>query len=393
MSTCRVLTLNAGSSSLKAAVYAIDTTEVLLAAARVERIGMPEGRLCVTDAVGNVVAEQHLQTVDHVAALRAVLESLQNDGTLRAVDAVAHRVVHGGRYTTPEIITSDVIEELRRFAAVDPDHCPQTLAAIDSITHSYPGTPQIACFDTTFHHSMPSIAQRYPLPARFHEAGVKRYGFHGLSCEFVMSAIGHIDPTGASGRIVIAHLGSGASLTAVNRGESVDTTMGFSPAGGLMMGTRTGDLDPGVLMYLLRQPDAVAPDLDRIVNRDAGLLGVSGTSSDMRDLLAREATDPQAATAIALFCYLAKKSLGGLVVSLEGLDTLVFTGGIGEHSAPIRERIARGLEWMGLSIDPERNASASDTISTDASTIVVRVIKTNEDLMLARHAVHLLRSS
>jgi acetate kinase len=274
---------------------------------------------------------------------------------------------------------------------VDPDHQPQALAAIDVVDERYPGVLQIAAFDTAFHQSIPATARMLPLPPRFEEAGVRRYGFHGLSCEFIVDALGEIDPNAVAGRVVIAHLGSGASLTAVRGGRSVETTMGFSPAGGLMMGTRTGDLDPGVLLYALREAHLPLEALDRLVNRESGLLGVSGTTADMRDLLALEASDPRAAAAIALFCYTAKKALGALVAVLGGLDTLVFTGGIGEHAAPIRERITGGLEAFGLALDPDRNAEGAPVVSAPTSAAVIRVMPTDENLMLARHARRILR--
>lgn len=390
MTPLRALTLNAGSSSLKAAVYAIDTAEVLLAAAQVDRIGLADSRIRITNATGSLVSERGLGASDHAIALQSVLGWLDDDPGLNHVDVVAHRVVHGGDFTQPQRIAPDVLTALRRLQNVDPDHLPQTLSAIETIARAYPNVPQVACFDTAFHRSMPPVAQMYPLPSRFHDAGVRRYGFHGLSCEYIVTALRAIDPAAADGRVIIAHLGNGASMTAVHHGASIDTTMGFSPAGGLMMGTRPGDLDPGVLLYALREEHQSAADLNRLVNRGSGLLGVSGTSPDMHDLLTREATDPRAAAAIALFCYLAKKSLGALMAALGGLDTLVFTAGIGEHSGPIRERITRGLDSWGLSIDLSRNAASVPVISTDAGQVVVRVMKTDEDVILARHARRLL---
>src|SRR6185295_12931968 len=236
-----------------------------------------------------------------------------------------------------------------------------------------------------FHRSMSRVAQMYPLPPALAEAGVIRYGFHGLSCEFIVQALQAIDARAARGRIIIAHLGNGASLTAVHEGLSVDTTMGFTPAGGIMMGTRSGDLDPGVLVHLVDAQGASPAALNRLVNHEAGLLGVSGLSGDMRDLLGKESSDPHAADAITLFCYLARKSVGALAAVLGGLDTLIFTAGIGEHAAPVRERICQGLEFLGLELDAERNARHAPIISRDGSRVVVRVMQTDEDLMIARH--------
>lgn len=388
----RALTLNHGSSSLKAAVYAIDAAEVLLAAADVNRIGLENSRIRIANAAGSVLGERRLEVGDHASAVRSVLDWLDHDPELNSLDVVAHRIVHGGDFTDPQLITAEVVGALRRLRNVDPDHLPQALSAIETIAGAYPAVPQVACFDTAFHCSMPPVAQRYPLPSRFHDAGVRRYGFHGLSCEYIMTALRALDPTAAGGRVIVAHLGNGASLTAVHHGVSVDTTMGFSPAGGVMMGTRPGDLDPGALLYMLRDGRMSLDEINELVNRGAGLLGVSGSSPDMQDLLGRESRDPQAAVAVALFCYLAKKSLGALMAVLGGVDTLIFTAGIGEHSVSIRERITSGLESWGISIDPARNAAAFPLISTDDSRVAVRVMKTDEELILARHARRLLLS-
>jgi acetate kinase len=360
-----VLTINTGSSSVKVALYAAGDVETLVAAAAADRIDPRDG---------------------HGAALRSALASLTAGPGPRKPAIVAHRLVHGGEFTEPQRITPPVLAAVRRLVGVDPDHLPQAIAAVDTVARLFPDVPQIACFDTAFHGSMPPVARLYPLPSRFSETGVRRYGFHGLSCEYILFALRAIDASAAEGRLIVAHLGGGCSMTAVHHGRSIDTTMGFSPAGGLMMGTRPGDLDPGVLLYALRELRMSQEDLNRLINRESGLAGVSGTSSDMRDLLAREATDPRAASAVELFCYLARKSVGALAAALGCLDTLVFTGGIGEHSAAIRERVAGGLEGLGVAIDPARNASGAAVISSDASRVTVRVMATNEDLILARHA-------
>jgi acetate kinase len=363
----RVLTINAGSSSVKLAIFAVDEDETRLASAAGERVA------------------------DHAAALRTALARLQTDLHAAPLDAIVHRIVHGGpRYHDPLRITDGVRHDLRTLAGIDPDHMPQALAAIDAIGERYPAVPQVACFDTAFHHALPRVAQMYALPRRFWDAGVRRYGFHGLSCEYILRTLTQIDSRAAAGRVIIAHLGNGASLTAVQNGRSVETTMGFSPAGGVVMGTRCGDLDPGVLVHASHTESLDADALSRLVNRDAGLLGLSGTSQDMRDLLGREAADPRAADAVALFCYSVKKAIGSLVAALGGLDTLVFTAGIGEHAAAIRQRICRGLHMFGLDIDEARNAKDAAVISPDGSIATVRVISTDEDRMLARHAAELL---
>jgi acetate kinase len=300
--------------------------------------------------------------------------------------------VHGGsRYSAPQRVDRELLDELRRLIPIDPNHLPQALSLIDRIAQRYPDVMQIACFDTAFHRSLPRVAQMYALPPRFWEAGVRRYGFHGLSCEFILESLRGIDGAAAAGRVIVAHLGNGASLTAVRRGESVETTMGFSPAGGLVMGTRIGDIDPSVLLYAAQQEHAGPEALSRLVNAESGLQGVS-TSHDMRDLLARESTDPRAADAVALFCHVARKHLGALAAVLGGLDTLIFTGGIGEHAAPIRERLCTDLAFLGIALDPDRNRDHAAIISRDGAAVTVRVMKTDEDRMLARHAARVMQS-
>ena len=387
----RILTINAGSSSLKAALYDMDRTERVTLACQVERIGQSGSQMRIVDGGRVTLLDRTADLDSHEAAARAFLEWLQHQQAEVAPSAVGHRLVHGGStHRAPHILTPDVMDDLQELVPLDPDHLPQALAVIRVATEAYPAIPQVACFDTSFHRSMSRVAQMYPLPPRFGDAGVIRYGFHGLSCEFIVQALRAIDAREAQGRIIIAHLGNGASLTAVREGVSVDTTMGFTPTGGIMMGTRSGDLDPGVLLHLLEAQGMQGTALNRLVNHEAGLLGVSGLSGDMRDLLGKESSDPRAADAITLFCYLARKSVGALVAALGGVDTLIFTAGIGEHSAPIRERICEGLEFLGFELDAERNARHAPIVSRDGSRVVVRVMKTDEDLMIARHVRHLL---
>ncbi len=389
----RILTINAGSSSLKAALYDMDRTERLTLAGQVERIGQAGSQIRIVDGDGVTLLDRTVDLDTHESAAHAFLDWLHHQAEV-APDAVGHRLVHGGRaHRAPHVLTSDVLADLRELVPLDPDHLPQALAVIQVTTDAYPAIPHVACFDTSFHRSMSRFAQMYPLPPRFADAGVIRYGFHGLSCEFIVQALRAIDARAAQGRIIIAHLGNGASLTAVREGVSVDTTMGFTPTGGIMMGTRSGDLDPGVLVYLLEAQGTSPAALNRLVNQEAGLLGVSGFSGDMRDLLGKEASDPRAADAVTLFCYLARKSVGALAATLGGLDTLIFTAGIGEHAAPVRERICEGLEFLGLELDVERNAGHASIVSRDGSRVVVRVMQTDEDLMIARHVRRLLSAS
>ena len=387
----RILTINAGSSSLKAALYDMDRTERVTLACQVERIGQSGSQMRIVDGGRVTLLDRTADFDSHESAARAFLEWLQHQQAEVEPSAVGHRLVHGGStHRAPHILTPDVMDDLQELVPLDPDHLPQALAVIRVATEAYPAIPQVACFDTSFHRSMSRVAQMYPLPPRFGDAGVIRYGFHGLSCEFIVQALRAIDAREGEGRIIIAHLGNGASLTAGREGVSVDTTMGFTPTGGIMMGTRSGDLDPGVLLHLLEAQGMQGTALNRLVNHEAGLLGVSGLSGDMRDLLGKESSDPRAADAVTLFCYLARKSVGALVAALGGVDTLIFTAGIGEHSAPIRERICEGLEFLGFELDAERNARHAPIVSRDGSRVVVRVMKTDEDLMIARHVRHLL---
>jgi acetate kinase len=387
----RVLTINAGSSSLKASVFRLgggDDGADLEYAALAERVGRQDGRLRLRDAMGASLHDEERGLPDHTAALRVVLEALGPRSV--TLDAIGHRVTHGGeRYREPAWIDEALLADLRALCPLDPDHLPQALALIEAARQHYPTLPQVACFDTAFHRAMPLVAQRYPLPRALWDAGVRRYGFHGLSYEYILWALAQEDPVAAQGRLVIAHLGSGASMAAVRDGVGLETTMGFTPTGGLMMGTRSGDLDPGVLFYLLQTQGRSADAVSALVNKQSGLLGVSGISADMRDLLAAN-SDPRAAEAVDLFCYQAKKHLGALIAALGGLNTLIFTGGIGERAALVRERICAGMEVFGVALDAERNQQDAPIISRATSAVTVHVMPTNEDLMIARHTARLI---
>jgi acetate kinase len=296
--------------------------------------------------------------------------------------AVGHRLVHGGPdHTAPERVTPTLLNTLRRLVAFAPLHLPSELMGIDAVASHFPDLPQVVCFDTAFHRSMPELAQRFPLPRALWNEEVRRYGFHGLSYEYIVATLGNV----ARGRVLIAHLGNGASLAAVRDGHPLDTTMGFTPTGGLMMGTRSGDLDPSVLLYLLTEKRYDAPQLDRLVNHESGLLGVSGTSSDMKTLLEQRDRDTLAAQAVELFCYHLCKHVGALTAVLGGLDTLVFTGGIGERAASVRQEVCQRLAYLGIQLDPQRNEAHADIISSAESRCMVRVIPTKEDLIIARH--------
>ena len=289
------------------------------------------------------------------------------------------------QHTAPAMVTDALIDELHRISPYSPEHMPVEIELIETFRQRHPGLPQLACFDTVFHRSMPRIAKLLPIPRRFDAKNVQRYGFHGLSYAYLMEELVRIgDPWATSGRVILAHLGNGASLAAVRDGHSIDTSMGFTPAAGLMMSTRSGDLDPGLADYFARVEGMTPTQLQHMVNHQCGLLGVSETSSDMRDLLAQEAVDVRAAEAVALFCYQTKKWIGSFAAALGGLDLLVFSAGIGENAAPVRTRICEGLGFLGIELDESRNAQTADLISTDASRVAVRVIRTDEELMIAR---------
>src|SRR5215212_1554826 len=390
----RLLTINTGSSSLKAALYRLweDTTETPEIRAEASRIGGRGGGLRLADARGETLEECPDDLPDHIAALDALLSRLRDRGLHRDdLAAVGHRIVHGGdRHREPQRVAPELVADLRALVPIDPNHLPQAIAAIEAVGRAYPAVPQVVCFDTAFHSRMPRVARLYALPSRLSEEGIIRYGFHGLSYEYVMEELRRIEPEAAAGCVVVAHLGNGASMAAVRGGVGVDTTMGFTPTGGLVMGTRSGDLDPSVPLFLLEERGMSPTEVSDLVNNQAGLLGVSGTSADMRDLLDREPDDGRAAEAVALFCYQAKKFLGALAAALGGIDALVFTGGIGEHAATVRERICDGLGFLGIRLDTDRNAAHAPVISSDAAAVRVRVVPTDEDLMVAWHTRRLI---
>jgi acetate kinase len=353
-----VLCVNSGSSSLKTALFEVEgTAERALA-----RHAHP------------------VESGDYTTALDAALASFDAEG-LPLPGAAGHRVVHGGpRHAEPALIDDDVLTDLRELVPFAPLHIPAAIAGIDAIRGRW-DIPQVVCFDTAFHRHMPELAQRLPLPDSLWDAGVRRYGFHGLSYEYIVGALG----AGQLGRAVIAHLGNGASMVAVDGGQSIDTTMGFTPAGGLVMSTRSGDLDPGVPVYLLREQGFDPDRLEQLVDREAGLVALSGGTSDMRTLVERREQDSRAAFAVDAFCYHARQHVGALAATLGGLDTLVFTGGIGEKAAAVRAGICDGLEHLGVELENAANAADAAVISAPASGCVVRVERTDEDVVIARH--------
>ena len=385
-----VLTINGGSSSIRFAVYQVGETPRRRLAGKIDRIGLSDTNLTVADSAGTVRAPRRLSAGDHRAAAAVLLDWLEAQPVFASVGAAGHRVVHGMKHAEPERITPKLLAELRRITPYDPDHLPQEIALIEAFRNRHPTLPQVACFDTAFHRTMPRVAKLLPIPRRYAAKGVERYGFHGLSYAYLVEELGRLDPVATKGRVILAHLGSGASLAAVRDGKSIDTSMGFTPAAGLVMSTRTGDLDPGLVYYLARTERMTARQFQQMVNHKSGLLGVSGTSSDLRDLLAREADDVRAAEAVTLFCYQAKKWIGAFAAALGGLDTLVFAGGIGENAPLIRARICRGLGFLGIELNSNRNAKNAALISPDAGRVKVRVIRTDEELMIARSVTRVL---
>ncbi len=386
-----VLAINGGSSSIKFALYQTGEPLERKLYGKVDRIGLPDTNLTFTDPTGNQPRSLSVAASDHKTAANSLIDWLELQNGFASVKAVGHRVVHGMKHTEPETVTQELLDELHRIRPCDPDHLPREIELIEALRQRHPKLPQVACFDTAFHRTMPRVAKLLPLPRRFDAKGVQRYGFHGLSYAYLMEELGRVaGAKAANARVILAHLGNGASLAAVHEGKSIDTSMGFTPTAGVPMSTRSGDLDPGLVAFLARSEKMTASQFDQMVNHESGLLGISETSSDMRDLLARETEDVRAAEAVALFCYQTKKWIGAYAAALGGLDTLVFAGGIGENAPPVRARICEGLGFLGIELDESRNTAHSNVISTDASRATVRVIRTDEELMIARSVCRVL---
>lgn len=386
------LVLNAGSSSLKFSVYGRQGGAgwQLKSRGQIEGLG-GEPRFSAQDASGALVGSDQL--ADSVRDARSAFEWLagwlgRRYGSSRVL-GVGHRVVHGGaRFTGPVIVTREVLDEIGSLIPLAPLHQPHNLAAIEAVGEWLPGVPQVACFDTSFHRGRPAVAELVPVPREIRDAGVQRYGFHGLSYEYIASVMPQVAPAIAGGRVIVAHLGNGASLCALDNGRSVDNTFGFTAIDGLCMGTRPGAIDPGVILYLFQNLGLTASDVEAILYRKCGLLAISGISSDMRDLLA--STTPAARLAIDYFVYRAAREIGALAAVLGGLDALVFTAGIGENSAEIRQRICAASAWLGVCLDAGANARGGPEISAPGSRVSAWVIPTNEELMIARHTERLL---
>jgi acetate kinase len=389
MTSC-IAVLNAGSSSVKFAIYEAAKEDRCLFRGQIEGIGVAP-RLRIADAEGACVEDSRLSSngFDHDAATRKIIET---GGALLKGASVAgfgHRVVHGGlRYDSPVLVTEGVLDDLAKLAPLAPLHQPHNLAPIRTIMKAAPKVPQIACFDTAFHRTQSQLAQAFALPRQFTDAGIRRYGFHGLSYEFLVSRLHEVAPEIAGKRVILAHLGNGASICAVKDGRSVAATMGFTAVDGLMMGTRCGAIDPGVILYMLREQGMDAAAIEDLIYRRSGLLGVSGLSSDMRAL--RASSDAAAGEAIALFVYRIVRELGSMVAALGGVDALVFSGGIGEHDPMTRSEVVLGSPWIGAALDPERNLRSANRISAEGSPVSVWVIPTDEERLIGRHTSALL---
>ncbi|MGN6367002.1 MAG: acetate/propionate family kinase [Phycisphaerae bacterium] len=389
MGNC-ILTINGGSSSIKFALFDAAASDKRLLTGSIERIGAPNAKLAAKSADGSplnaTLSPDNAR--DHRAAARELIAWLTRQIGQQKIVGIGHRVVHGGLHLTKhQPITPELVAELRRTQPLDLAHLPREIALIETFQEQFPpgsGVIQIACFDTAFHHNLPRVAQLFPIPRKHLDAGIRRFGFHGLSYTYLLRELQKIAPQEAAGKVIFAHLGSGASMAAVHNGQPIDTTMAFTPTAGIVMGTRPGDIDPGLLVYLLRVEKISAEQMDDYISNKCGLLGVSGTSADIRDLQAAAPDDPRAQDALNLFCYTATKAIASLASTMNGLDALIFSAGIGEHDPAIRARICQNLQFLGLTLDEPKNTSNAAVISSSQSRIKIRIIPTDEELIIAQ---------
>lgn len=388
-----ILTVNGGSSGIKFALFATDAALSRILQGRVERIGSPSATFKVEGRNEKDQISREVDAPDHRAAVEVLMDWLEERIQGGELLAVGHRVVHGGpKFIEPQQVTRDMIKALHDLEPFDPTHLPEEILLTEAFHERFPGLTQIACFDTAFHRDLPRCAQLLPIPRRYFEKGVRRYGFHGLSYQYLMLRLKEFSGADkASGRIILAHLGNGASLAAVRGGRPIDTSMSFTPTAGIPMSTRAGDLDPGLAWYLARTQQVSARAFHEMVNHESGLLGISETHSDMRDLLELEKSDSRAADAVAIFCYQIKKTIGAYAAALGGLDTLVFSGGIGEHLPAVRARVMEGLGFLGIEVDLQANEASEPVISAETSQVTVRVISTDEEWMIAKTVRELLK--
>ena len=380
-----ILTINGGSPSIKFGLFEMSDTLVELFCGEIENIGTDHAKFNFSNISINEKTITSIKATDHNEAAIMLIDWLEKQDSFASVKAIGHRIVQGMEHTEPLVASDELVSELKKLSFLDPEHLPGEIKMIEIFRKHYPALFQVACFDTAFHADMPQVAKLLSIPQRYYDKGIRRYGFHGLSYAYLM---GELNKTAgyeiAQGKIILAHLGSGASLAAVKEGKSIDTSMGFTPASGIPMGTRAGDIDPGVAYYLMQTEKLSPAQFDHLINHESGLIGISETSSDMRELLKRQHTDHRVADAVELFCYQTKKWIGSYAAALGGLDTLVFSGGIGENAIEVRKRICEGLQFLGIELDESRNKKHGQIISTDKSRVSVRVIRTNEELMIAR---------
>lgn len=386
-----VLTINGGSSSIKFALYQVGDPMQRILAGKIDRIGLSGANLTFSDASNGQQVSNSVEVQGHRSEAHFLIDWLEQQVGLTDVSAVGHRVVHGMNHTEPERISTALLDELRGISDYDPEHLPGEIELIEAFRQRYPQLLQVACFDTAFHCTLPRAARRLPIPRRFDAMGIQRYGFHGLSYAYLMQSLAQVAGVqAAQGRVILAHLGNGASIAAVRDGRSIDTSMGFTPAGGLAMGTRSGDLDPGVAWYMMQREQLTSRQFNHLINHESGLLGMSETSSDMRDLLLQESGDVRSAEAVEVFCYQVKKWIGAFAAALGGLDTMVFAGGIGEYAAVVRARICAGMEFLGIEIEEESNAQNAAVISTKTGRVAVRILHTDEEVMIAKSVCGIL---
>ena len=386
-----VLTINSGSSSIKFALYSIDGPLERILYGKVDRIGLKGTSLDFNNLTKNKKGNLRIEISDHKSATNFLIDWLEKQIDFSLISGVGHCVVFGMKHTEPELITKNLLDELHRIIPYDSDHLPAEIELIEAFRQRYPNLSQVACFDKAFHSTMPRVAKLLPIPRCFDAIGIQRYGFHGLSYAYLIEELVRVAGKRAGkGRVILAHLGNGASLAAVHKGKSVDTSMGFTPSGGMIMGTRPGDLDPGVAWYMMKSENLTPKQFNNLINNESGLLGISETSSDMRDLLAKESDDIRAAEAVALFCYQAKKWVGAFAATLGGLDTLVFAGGIGENCPLVRSRICEGLGFLGITLNEKQNRKNAPIISKEKESVAVRVIHTDEEWMIAKTVSRIL---
>lgn len=387
-----ILTINSGSSSIKFALFEKHDalTEVFRGA--IENIGQPHGVFWVKFYDGTADTKKDVESLTISSAVQLLCDWTRAQIHGETIVSIGYRIVHGAvKYNQPTIITDELIEYLRSITLLDPDHIPQTIALVESFRTLFPQVSHVACFDTAFHRDMPTVARLLPIPRKFEKLGIQRYGFHGLSYASVLEQVLELaGPEAANGKLVFAHLGSGASLAAIVNGTSIDTSMCFTPASGIPMGTRSGDLDPGILSYLAQSEGYDVPRIHAMVNFESGLLGMSETSSNVHELLEREESDSRAREALDVFCYQVKKSIGAYAAAMGGIDMLVFTGGIGERASQIRSRICKNLEFLGIVLDDQKNTASESVISSESGKVQIRIVHVNEERMLAKQTSEVL---